>query len=91
MLLKNYTYRAFPPDCSRSSSKLNAIAELDEDISEIFPYLNGVMKDCVYTPEAKTLSFKKDGHLITLQPRQIALTKLNDQDEAEKVFTGSKS
>lgn len=86
MLLGHFTFRVFPPDCNFSSTKLNAIAELSGDISEVFPYFNSVIKGCIYGPESKTLSFRKDGHLITLQPHQIALTKLNDQEEAEKIF-----
>ncbi|MGD0627087.1 MAG: hypothetical protein ABSB32_20565 [Thermodesulfobacteriota bacterium] len=67
MLIKRFPYRLFPPDCNLASQKLNAIAELAEDIREIFPCLNGVIKGCIYNPEVKILSFKKDGHLITLQ------------------------
>ena len=47
MLIKRFSYRLFPPDCNPSSKKLNAIAKLAEDIREIFPYLNGVIKGCI--------------------------------------------
>ena len=67
MIIKNFPYRLFPPDSNPSSQKLNTIPELAEDMGEKFPYLNGLIKGCVYNPEAKILSFKKDGHLITLQ------------------------
>ena len=86
MLLKEFSFRVFPPDCKVSSQKLNAIAELSSDIVGVFPYLNGLIKGCIYIPESKTLSFRKDGRLITLRPRQIAVTKLNDEKEAERVF-----
>ena len=86
MLLKELHFRVIPPECNLSSPKLNAIAELQESIEEVFPYLNGLIKGCLYSPETKILSFKKDGRLITLQPRQIAVTKLNDEQEAEKIF-----
>ena len=86
VFLKEFRFRAFPPDCSVSSQKLNAIAELSGDIAEVFPYLNGLIKGCIYSPESKTLSSRKDGRLITLRPRQIAVTKLDDEKEAERVF-----
>ena len=86
MLLKELCFRVMPPECNPSSQKLNAIAELQESIEEVFPYLNGLIKGCIYNPALKTLSFKKDGRLITLQPHQIAVTKLNDEQEAEKIF-----
>ena len=86
VLLKEFSFRVFPPDCNASSQKLNAIAELSSDIAGVFPHLNGLIKGCIYIPESKTLSFRKDGRLITLQPYQIAVTKLNDEQEAEKIF-----
>jgi ArsR family metal-binding transcriptional regulator len=86
MLLKELRFRVIPPECNPSSQKLNAIAELQESIEEVFPYLNGLIKGCLYNPDSKILSFKKDGRLITLQPHQIAVTKLNDEQEAEKIF-----
>jgi len=86
VLLKEFRFRTFPPDCNSSSQKLNAIAELSSDIAELFPYLNGLIKGCIYNPDSKTLSFKKDVRLITLQPRRIAITKLNDEKEAERIF-----
>jgi len=46
MLIRRFSYRFFPPDCNPSSKKLNAIAKPAEDIREIFPYLNGVIKRC---------------------------------------------
>lgn len=86
MLLKELRFRVMPPECNPSSQKLNAIADLRESIEEVFPYLNGLIKGCLYNPDSKILSFKKDGRLITLQPHQIAVTKLNDEKEAERVF-----
>ena len=86
MLLKELRFRVMPPECNPSSQKLNAIADLRESIEEVFPYLNGLIKGCLYNPDSKILSFKKDGRLITLQPRQVAVTKLNDEQEAEKIF-----
>ena len=86
MLLKELRFRVMPPECNPSSQKLNAIADLRESIEEVFPYLNGLIKGCLYNPDSKILSFKKDGRLITLQPHQIAVTKLNDEQEAEKIF-----
>ena len=86
VLLKEFRFRTLPPDCNVSSQRLNAIAELSVDIAEVFPYLNGLIKGCMYSPESKTLSFRKDGRLITLRPRQIAVTSLSDEKEAERVF-----
>jgi ArsR family metal-binding transcriptional regulator len=65
---------------------VNAIADLSEDISEVLPYLNTVLKGIQYNEVEKILVVKKGGRLITFRPRQIALTKLEDENEARVVM-----
>jgi ArsR family metal-binding transcriptional regulator len=73
-------------DCNPSSQKVNAIADLSEDISEVLPYLNTVLKGIQYNESEKILVVKKGGRLITFRPRQIALTKLEDENEARALI-----
>jgi len=82
MLLHNYTLRIVLSDCNPSSQKVNALADLSEDISEVLPYLNTVLKGLQYHPEDKFLTVKRKGHVITFWPQQIAVTKLEDENEA---------
>jgi len=82
MLLQDYTLRVVLSDCNPSSQKVNAIADLSEDISEVLPYLNTILKGIQYNEAEKILVVKKGGRLITFRPRQIALTKLEDENEA---------
>jgi len=86
MLLQNYTLRVVLSDCNPSSQKVNAIADLSEDISEVLPYLNTALKGLQYYAEEKILTAKRGGRLITFRPRQIALTKLEDEKEATAVM-----
>ena len=86
MLLRNYILRVVLSDCNPSSQKVNAIADLSEDISEVLPYLNTVLKGIQYNETEKILVVKKGGRLITFRPRQIALTKLEDENEARIVM-----
>ena len=86
MLLNDYTFRIALPECNPSAQTLNAIAELADDISDVFPYLNATIKGCRYDPEARILRFIKEGRAITLYPRQIAVTKLEDEAEARQVL-----
>ena len=46
-------------------------AELSNDISEAFPYLNAVLKNAVYTPKVRSLNFKIDTGFISLMPQEI--------------------
>ncbi len=85
MLLQNYTLRIVLAECNPSSEKVNALVELSEDISEVLPYLNTVLKGLHYIDKNKILTVKRGGHLITFRPREIAITKLEDEKEAREV------
>jgi ArsR family metal-binding transcriptional regulator len=84
MLLANYTLRIVLSECNPSSQKVNALADLSEDISEVLPYLNTVLKGLQYHHDEKFLTVKRKGHVITFWPRQIAVTKLEDEKEARE-------
>ena len=86
MLLQKYDLKMVLSECNPSSQKVNAIADLSEDISEVLPYLNTVLKGLQYHPEEKFLTVKRKGHVITFWPRQIAVTKLEDEKEAREVI-----
>ena len=86
MLLRNYTLRVVLSECNPSSQKVNAIADLSEDISEVLPYLNTLFKGRQYNPEERNLTVKRGGRFITFWPRQIAITKLEDEKEAREVM-----
>jgi ArsR family metal-binding transcriptional regulator len=86
MFIKDYQLRIVLSDCNPSSQKVNAIADLSADISEMLPYLNTALKGLQYFEEEKILTVKRGGRLITFRPRQIALTKLEDENEARMVM-----
>jgi ArsR family metal-binding transcriptional regulator len=86
MLLHNYTLRMVLSDCNPSSQKVNALADLSQDISEVLPYLNTILKGLQYHHDEKFLTVKRKGHVITFWPRQIAVTKLEDEKEAKEVI-----
>ena len=86
MLLQDYTLRVVLSDCNPSSQKVNALADLSTDISEVLPFLNTVLRGIQYNETEKILVVKKGGRLITFRPTQIALTKLEDENEARIVM-----
>jgi len=86
MLLNEYQLRIVLPECNFSAETVNAIVTLPEDISEVLPYLHTVLKGLYYIDKNKILTVKRDGHLITFRPKEIALTKLEDEKEARHVM-----
>lgn len=86
MFLVDYILRVVLSDCNPSSQKVNALVDLSTDISEVLPFLNTVLKGRQYNQEERSLTVKKGGHFITFWPRQIAITKLEDENEAGAVM-----
>lgn len=68
--------------CLADPEKIRFIAYLDKDISEVFPYLNAVLKNAIYNHEGKTITLKKEGRLISLHPGKIAAGKIIDEQDA---------
>jgi ArsR family metal-binding transcriptional regulator len=63
------------------------IADVSGEIHEVFPYLNAILKGCIYNHPANTLTIKKDGKLFTLHARHITLAKIEDEKEAEEILS----
>ena len=73
------------PPCDPGAERWNAIARLANDISPVLPYLNATLKGCIYDHEAKVLTWQRGGRRIVIRPREIAVTNLEDREEAWKV------
>jgi len=86
MLLRNYKFKVTLPECNPSISTVNALAELANDISEVFPYLNATLKGAIYKPNTKTLSFRHNGKFISVFPKKIAIGGLKDEKEAKEAL-----
>jgi ArsR family metal-binding transcriptional regulator len=66
--------------------KMRVIAEISDEIHEALPYLNAILKGCIYNHPANTLTIKKDGKLFTLHAQHITLAKVEDEKEAEEIL-----
>ncbi len=86
MLLNDYQLRIVLPDCDLSAVTVNAIVTLSGDISEVFPYLHTMLKGSDYIDQSRILTVKREGHLITFRPREVAITKLEDEKEAKRIM-----
>lgn len=75
---------SLPPCHPGEVEWVRAEAELTDDISPVFPYLSAIMKGPVYDPQNQTLMFTLGGHGVTLYPRRVHVTKLQDEQEARE-------
>jgi ArsR family metal-binding transcriptional regulator len=84
MLLNSYKITRTLP-CLADPEKIRVIAEISGEIHEVFPYLNAILKGCIYNHPANTLTIRKDQKLITLHTH-IALAKIEDEKEAAEIL-----
>src|SRR4030042_182958 len=61
-------------------------AELSDDIGEVLPYLNAVVKNAVYPPEVQNLNFKIEAGAISLMPREIIVGQGTCEEDGVKVL-----
>ena len=85
MLLTSYKINRVLP-CLADPMKIRVIADVSEEIHEVFPYLNATLKGCIYNHAANTLTIPKDQVLITLHALHITLAKIEDEKEAEELL-----
>ena len=85
VLLHNISITSVLP-CMADPKLIRVWAELSDDVSEIMPYLNSVIKGAIYNPNWPTLTLKKGERLITVYARQIAIGKLFDVADAHKIL-----
>jgi len=81
MLLRYYEPEISLPPCDPNSETVNVVARLSDDISPVFPYLNAVLKNCIYNHEAQLITIREKGRMITMRPREIAISGLRSTDE----------
>jgi len=84
MVLRGYRVTHILP-CLADPDKVRAIVELNEEIHEIFPYSNSLLKGCIYNHPAMILTLKKDGKMITLYRRKVTVARevnANDVQQA---------
>ena len=86
MLLKGYTKEILRPGCNPSFQSLHCIAHLDQDIAEALPYLNAELGGFEYFRDPQAVTFRVQGKIITVHPREIAVNALKDEAEADKIL-----
>lgn len=74
--------------CKADHNKIRVIIDLQQDIGDLLPYLNAIIKLGTYVgSENRSLTFQYEGRLITLYPRKVTLSKLSDLEDANYVMT----
>jgi ArsR family metal-binding transcriptional regulator len=86
MLLHEYTKEMFRPKCNPNFQSVHCVAHLEQDISDVLPYLNTALGGSNYTPSPPSLTLRVHGKLIALHSREIFVNALDDEAQAEKIL-----
>ncbi|MFZ2445061.1 MAG: (Fe-S)-binding protein [Syntrophobacteraceae bacterium] len=86
MLLKGYRKEVVRPECRPEAQSVHCIAHLDEDITEVIPYLNAVLGGFQYIKDPPSVSFRVHGKLIAVHSRRICVNALRDEGEGDKII-----
>lgn len=70
-------------DCIADPEKNRVIAELSDDVSAVFPYLNATVSSLMYNPGVEIVTIKREGRLLTFYPRVAIMAKVAGREDAE--------
>lgn len=84
-MLEEYTIKFCRPP-NPTALHLRCFVYFEENISDVLPYLNTVLKGHQYSKDPPSLTLKYNGKLITLYPREIHINIIQDEDEAKKII-----
>jgi len=77
--------------CHAHPERIKVIGRTSVDLAELMPYLvtkfREKVKSVLYNKEAGTVTFKIDRHIFTVHRRKIAITYLEDLDQAKNFFS----
>jgi ArsR family metal-binding transcriptional regulator len=74
--------------CTADANRIRLIAHISGNLTDVFPYLNSVMPQASYNPEAPTLTYMDRHRLISLYPSRIAVAKADEIVDAWRVLEG---
>jgi ArsR family metal-binding transcriptional regulator len=81
-IAKDYEMQLEAPACEPGAEYWNATARFQNDISEVFPYLNAQWQNAIYSPAAKQLTYQMEDRAVALKSHKVTISNLPDRDSA---------
>ena len=85
MLIESYELEISVSTHSDERVEYDVIANLETDISPVFPYLNATLSRGIYTPSRPAFSWRHDGRNVGFWPQRIAVDHIHSQEEIAEV------
>jgi ArsR family metal-binding transcriptional regulator len=87
-LILNYEARLAAADCQPGAGWYRVFVKLDDDISEVLPYLNAELEQPTdYRHKDGFLLWKSSDKIYAFRPNEIAITPIFDNEEGLKLAT----
>ena len=86
MLISGYKKEIFRAKCNPHFKSLHCYAHLENDISDVIPYLNAVLGGTTYQQSPPSVMFQNNGRLIAVHSGKIAINALKDEAEADRIL-----
>jgi ArsR family metal-binding transcriptional regulator len=68
--------------CIADPRKNRVVAEFSDDISPVFPYLNAISTNLMYTPAVSSVTVKRGERILTFYPRVAKMAKVDGAEDA---------
>ena len=73
-------------DCIADARKTRVIADLSDDISPVFPYLNRLLPNLLYNPGANAVTLRREWRILTFYPKVAMMAKMDGPEDARAVL-----
>jgi ArsR family metal-binding transcriptional regulator len=85
-LISSYDLELIAPPCVPGAATWSAKARLQDDITEVLPYLNAELKGADYNHGAKVLIWKAKGKKCAFRPYEIAAAPVAAREEGHRII-----
>ena len=85
-LISSYDLELIAPPCVPGAATWSAKARLQDDISEVLPFLNAELKGADYNHDAKVLIWETKGKKCAFRPCEISAAPVEVREEAHQII-----
>ena len=85
-LIRSYDLELIDPPCIPGAATWSAKAHLQDDITEVLPYLNAELKEADYNHNSKVLIWMAKGKKYAFRPYEISAAPVEVREEGHKLI-----
>ena len=85
-LIEDYEIQLVDPGCAPDAARWGGQANIPDDISDVFPYLNTVLENAWYDHRNKVLIWKEEGQTYAFRPHEIRVAQIHEPSQARQIL-----